>query len=192
MAAHKNTPDSFWRKIKIGGPYECWPWLAGRSHKGYGKVKWHGVDYRAHQIAHALATGTFPVRDHRKGAKDKICILHSCDNPPCCNPSHLRPGTSLDNATDRDLRDRTSKGDQHFSRLLPGLLARGDSSGSRLHPEKLCRGSAQHDAKLTEADIPVIRARLATGDTLRITAEAFGVSIPTIWRIKMGRAWRHA
>lgn len=33
-------------------------------------------------------------------------VLHTCDNPPCCNPAHLYRGTALDNARDRDTRGR--------------------------------------------------------------------------------------
>jgi hypothetical protein len=32
--------------------------------------------------------------------------LHSCDNPPCINPAHLRWGTSEENIADMVLRDR--------------------------------------------------------------------------------------
>jgi len=32
--------------------------------------------------------------------------LHACDNPLCCNPSHLRWGTAADNALDKSRRDR--------------------------------------------------------------------------------------
>jgi hypothetical protein len=36
-------------------------------------------------------------------------IIHSCDNPPCCNPAHLRPGSAQDNATDREAHGRGVK-----------------------------------------------------------------------------------
>jgi len=221
MAAHKNTPDKFWGKVKIGLPDECWPWLASRSPSGYGKVKWHNVDYGAHRVAYALATGAALPREQRRATKITICVLHRCDNPPCCNPAHLWLGTILDNNRDRDLKGRASKGDQHFTRLHPELLARGDKSWSRLHPERLARGdkngsrlhpekllhgdanparkhpermargSAHGRAKLTERDIPVIRERLAAGDSHREIAKTFGISRSAVTNVNRGLFWRH-
>ena len=37
-------------------------------------------------------------------------IRHTCDNPPCINPAHLRLGTSADNVQDRVDRKRSAKG----------------------------------------------------------------------------------
>lgn len=36
-------------------------------------------------------------------------VLHSCDNPNCVNPNHLRVGTLKENAIDRELRQRNKK-----------------------------------------------------------------------------------
>lgn len=33
-------------------------------------------------------------------------VLHTCDNPPCCNPNHLYIGDAADNAQDRKDRKR--------------------------------------------------------------------------------------
>ena len=56
----------------------------------------------------------------------------------------------------------------------------------------LVHGSKHPGAKLTESDIPVIRARIAGGETPRAIARAFGVAQSTISQIKRRRAWRHA
>lgn len=31
---------------------------------------------------------------------EEMCVLHVCDNPPCCNPDHLFIGTMKDNTQD--------------------------------------------------------------------------------------------
>ena len=59
------------------------------------------VTIKAHRAAYLYAGGKLG------SAKPLVC--HSCDNPPCCNPAHLWPGTNADNL--QDMRDKgRSKG----------------------------------------------------------------------------------
>ena len=46
---------------------------------------------RAHRIAWEFENGPVP---------DGMCVCHSCDNPPCCNPKHLFLGSHQDNTQD--------------------------------------------------------------------------------------------
>lgn len=73
----------FWRNVEIRGDDECWPYTGHIDRDGYGKYQRHG----AHREAFHLATGRRAL----------FSVLHSCDNPPCCNPAHLREGTQADN-----------------------------------------------------------------------------------------------
>lgn len=81
----------FWDKVDRRDPDECWVWKAGKSAFGHGKVWRDGRHEPAHRVAWELANGQL--------AGDRF-VLHSCDNPPCCNPAHLRPGTQADNVAD--------------------------------------------------------------------------------------------
>lgn len=91
----------FWSKVDASaGPDACWPWLGGRKAKGYGTFfirrdppGRHGklIQTTAHRMAYQLTNGAID---------DGLVVRHTCDNPPCCNPAHLIPGTIADNSRD--------------------------------------------------------------------------------------------
>lgn len=83
--------DNFWAHVDVRGPDECWPWLLGEERGGYryGGLAVDGRWQKAHRYAFYLAHGYWP----------KV-TLHTCDNPPCCNPAHLIDGTQKTNAQD--------------------------------------------------------------------------------------------
>lgn len=113
----------YWAKVDKRGPDECWPWLAS-GRRGYGRA-WTG--YRLAPASHfALALdGRPPV----VGAG----ALHSCDNPPCCNPRHLRWGTQKENMADCVERGRVSSGESHLSTNLTNDQARQIKCAKKYH-----------------------------------------------------------
>lgn len=98
MALTTADEARFWSKVDRDG--ECWQWTASRYPKGYGAFGLDGRMVRAHVVAFALATGTWP--DWTK--REQVC--HRCDNPWCCNPEHLYLGSDKSNAVDRTQRER--------------------------------------------------------------------------------------
>lgn len=78
---------SYVRPIESG----CWEWAGSRNYQGYGQIHWLGGAIRAHRLSYALLHGVIP-RD--------LVVMHTCDNPPCVNPSHLKLGTYADNCRD--------------------------------------------------------------------------------------------
>lgn len=87
----------FWDKVEKRGPNECWPWKAAVGTFGHGRFKVAGKLYSPHRIALTLSKGPIPDGEN---------ALHSCDNPPCCNPAHLSAGTQSKNAKDAFRRGR--------------------------------------------------------------------------------------
>lgn len=97
-------PERVWRD-----PYEkmlersavegdCLVWMGARRTAGYGVIT----------IAKGRVNGTHRVAwEHFHGSIPKgLCVLHSCDNPPCFKIEHLRLGTHADNAADKVARNR--------------------------------------------------------------------------------------
>lgn len=83
---------------------ECIEWPGARDHNGYGygRITIGRKRYRVsqHRMAYELAYGPIP-----KG----MFVLHSCDNPPCVNVTHLRLGTQVDNMADTVARGRQGR-----------------------------------------------------------------------------------
>jgi hypothetical protein len=95
----------FWSKVDRRSDSECWPWLGYRNPKGYGRFTAAGRGVPAARIAWCLASGTdFPAG---------LLACHRCDNPPCCNPAHIWPGTHAENQRDMALKGRWGKRAAH-------------------------------------------------------------------------------
>lgn len=91
--------DRFWAKVARGDPAECWEWAAGKTTGGYGVVRLkRRTPTYAHRHALQLATGSLGLG---------LMACHRCDNPACCNPTHLFWGTQKDNIGDAHAKGRT-------------------------------------------------------------------------------------
>ncbi len=85
-------------------------------------------------------------------------VMHVCDNRLCYRYDHLRVGTRAENLADMVTKRRSAV------------------------------GSRQGQAKLSEADIPAIRADARPQHEI---AAEYGVSQMTVSKIKRGVTWRH-
>jgi HNH endonuclease len=101
--------NRFWAKVDKYGPTPkrspelgpCWLWQAAIDKRGYGRF---GIGafkncrvFFAHRVAFFLSGNDMP---------DHLMCCHRCDNPACCNPSHLFTGTHNDNMADMTLKGR--------------------------------------------------------------------------------------
>jgi len=100
---------NFFDKIDIGGEDECWEWNSRRDDCGYGRIDIYGRPVLAHRFSYKLQIGEIPSR---------LDVLHSCDNPPCCNPKHFFLGTQADNMKDKMLKGRAAKGSNNGNSTL--------------------------------------------------------------------------
>lgn len=154
-SAVRTQAERFWDKVDRRGPDECWPWTGCLTSTGYGALrpagKRTGAVVKAHRYSAELAGMDI----------EGMHVLHSCDNPACVNPAHLRPGTDADNMADAVKRNR-----------LP-------------------RGEARPTARITEIQAYAIRELVRSGHPAYRIAEAIGCSPGLIYHIKKGNTWRH-
>lgn len=158
----------FWSKVaRSDDPDACWEWQRSCYPDGYGQFKIAGRNCRAPRVAYTLARGPIP---------DGLQVLHTCDNPLCCNPAHLFLGTVQDNVDDK---------------IAKGRDARGDRNGGRTRPERVRRGELNGRAKLTAAQVREIRERVAAGGVTRADLAAeYGVTDSLVSMIARGEIWR--
>lgn len=161
--------ERFWSKVTKTSPSECWPWtgyiLRRRNGPQHGYF-WagHRQPIGAHVVARYIVTGEWPAG---------VMTLHTCDNPPCCNPAHLYLGTHRDNTRDMLSRKR-------------------DRATIRPETYDLHRGERSGQAKLTDAQVLEIRRLHAAGTHKNAElGRLFGVSKVLIGYIVKRRIWRH-
>lgn len=152
------TYEEFYRLIPEKGPDECWPFLGTIHATGYGSVWFAGKHWMASRLRFYLDNPNTDTRLH---------ILHSCDNPICCNPNHLRAGTQKEN-----VQDTWSRG-------------RGQIPNNK--------GILCGTSKLTEKDVLAIRAEAINKvpGLYKKLASEYGVIVPTIRKIVQRERWRH-
>lgn len=149
-------PEYFWSKVDktpgLGRDGDCWEWR-GTSTAGYGSIVVEHKTYKAHRLSWQFANHRAP----------KLLILHSCDNPPCVNPDHLREGTDADNSADRVSRGR---------------------SNSR-------KGEECANVILTENQVRHAKIMLKNGESRRQVADVLQCTINIVGHIDRGQNWKH-
>jgi hypothetical protein len=109
----KTAEERFWEKVDRKGTNECWEWQGGRVYGPgglhYGRFYEGKTGFRAHRYAYALANQVVILPG--------TCICHKCDNPLCCNPSHLFAGTVQDNMADKVAKGRHMNAGSHGRKL---------------------------------------------------------------------------
>lgn len=122
--------DQFWGLVnksnyrKVG----CWKWKGKRNKNGYG-LFYHRKGRSAHRFSFLL---------HNYHPSDKL-VIHSCDNPCCVRPDHLRTGTHLENMIDAVVKQRYLPDDVNESTLaamreiVSTLKEEGEEEAIRTH-----------------------------------------------------------
>lgn len=145
----------FMEKVEANDKNGCWIWKAGKRPDGYGEFvpigKRSGL---AHRESYRIFKG--PI-------KDKMFILHSCHNPSCVNPDHLRQGTNKDNVHDM-LKAKRNK------------QPSGENSGM---------------SKLTSDIVQNIREKFKEGMSYAALGRLFNISAVQASNIVRRVSWKH-
>lgn len=96
----ERLPPRFWDKVSPEPNSGCWLWTGSVAPGGYGQF-WLGKLHRCTRLVFAHLLEVDPGEMH---------VLHRCDNPPCCNPDHLRLGSHSDNMLDMHAKGRVTRG----------------------------------------------------------------------------------
>ena len=147
--------ERFHSNVDRRGPDECWPWTASCK-EGYGRFKICSYE--------AVVASRFALVLAERVEHLDLHVLHSCDNPPCCNPAHLRWGTPADNAADKVERERWRGGDQA-----------GASNGA---------------AKLDQDGLAKVIAGLKRGLNNKQIARDLPIGHAMVSKIRLGHMWK--
>lgn len=152
MNTRRSLVERFKSKVNQRGSHECWPWIGGTNLQGYGRFYVQGRKRQAAQIAWELF--------HEKPFPAELCACHSCDNPSCCNPSHIWVGSINENNNDRVTKGRSNNQHRDKESCKHGHSYSGDNvitvttvSGNT---ERACR----HCRKLHNEEVAQHRKKL--------------------------------
>lgn len=160
MHLTEDEVNRFWSKVQVGKPEQCWPWTGEVNNQGYGRFAIYRrgrVRHLAHRVAYTLGAGA---------TVEGLGLLHDCDNPPCCNPRHLRLGTQRDNIADMHRKNRG---------VRPPLL----------------RGGRNPRAKLTEENVREIFVLSASGLPATAIAPRYAVTPDAVRKVLQRKNWAH-
>ena len=150
------------RKRLVPQPDGCLVWTGAKYRFGHGQIKIGSIKNgtrkleATHRVAYFLEHGKLP---------DGGVVRHKCDNPSCCLPDHLVPGTQRDNMKD--------------------MVDRGRSTGNKRDN----RGEGNPFAKLKWEQVREIRQQPATVTNVEL-ARRYGVTHAMISAIRLNKAWR--
>lgn len=81
-----------------GGLKSCWEWTSTKTNMGYGVFGKYYKNQLAHRWSYEFHYGVNLLKN--------FVVRHTCDNPLCCNPTHLLIGTQKENIQDAYDRKR--------------------------------------------------------------------------------------
>jgi hypothetical protein len=166
MKYDKLDEARFWSKVDVRKSKDsCWYWKNPTHTFGYGTFSIGYKVFTAHRLALIFFTG--------EEKKDKM-VLHSCDNPSCVNPRHLRWGTAKENT--QDCIDRGRKINPPRNGTLPPVNYGEDNPISIMTKNKVKQLREDYSkGNVSHSDL----------------AKKYGISKSTVGQIVNFKSWKY-
>lgn len=147
----------FSERVSVDQETGCWNWKLRLDKGGYGIIGLRQYrDKRTHRVSYQIYNGEIPAG---------MVVMHSCDNPRCCNPDHLSVGTNMENMADSKNKGRGG-----------AYWFRGEENPKSI----LCAESVRR-----------IRAMAAAGAKSKDIAKAIGCGKTLAKLVADGKRWTH-
>lgn len=153
----------FWSNVSIStDTNNCWEWKISKRRFGYGRFKLNKHTCVSSRVSFTICNGNIP---------EGMLVCHKCDNPSCCNPTHLFLGTVKDNTQDMLSKKRNNSKVPHINSI----------------------GQLNHQSKLTEEQVLEIRRLYILPNHLsqRQLGKIYNVSKNAIKLIIDRKKWKH-
>jgi hypothetical protein len=140
---------------KIKKTQNCWEWIASLDTGGYGSFWSKNKNVLAHRYSYEFFN---KIKIPSGRGYHGTCVLHTCDNPKCVNPNHLKLGSHSDNLLDcsKKGRIRDSRGEKNGRNKLCNedviFIRKNFIKGLN----KSSRGNAKDLAKKYDVDFTLI------------------------------------
>jgi DNA-binding XRE family transcriptional regulator len=115
MAGYYERPPEqrFWARAHPDPNTGCWHWSGSLRDYRFGR------EYPIFMVDRKTVSVHRWSYEHFNGPiPEGMFVLHSCDNPLCVSPDHLRVGTHDDNMGDKVKRQRQVRGERVHTNVL--------------------------------------------------------------------------
>lgn len=106
MTQEERDLERFWRETLVTPFHACYEFIGHIGERGYGLIRFGGKTRLAHRVSYEIHKGPIPEGN---------VIMHTCDNPRCVRPEHLKAGTQSEN-----MKDMANKKRHPYLRSLKG------------------------------------------------------------------------